>query len=129
VQVAIARGFVFVAIGDNGQERIVELLDRGKETEATAAAPTDWQPVLRHAPAGNNGIGQADLHGVLTTQVAALTALLALALPTDLAELLPDYSFATLAEEITPLLERHGLRTVRTATGHDGRRYSFRVFW
>jgi hypothetical protein len=128
VQVAIGRGLVFVAIGRDGADRIRDSIDRA--TTAASADPGEaWRPALRHAPAGVNGIGQIDLRRVLRMYVATVFAIAGFLPDNAVSTFLADSGLEEFVEGLEPLLERHGLTHMRTATGFDAGRWAFRMFW
>ncbi len=128
LQVAIGRGLVFVSIGRDGADRIRDSIDRAKA--AASADPGDaWRPAMRHAPAGVNGIGQIELRRVLRMYVATVVAVAGFLPDNAVSTFLADSDLEGLVEGLEPLLERHGLTHLRTATGFDAGRWAFRLFW
>ncbi|MBL8752886.1 MAG: hypothetical protein JNK15_06250 [Planctomycetes bacterium] len=128
LQFAVAHGNAFVAIGPGGADRIRAALDRSK-LAASAKPGEAWTPLLRHVPAGHNGVGEIDLHRVLTMHVSTAFALLAFVPQDNLPEFLQHIDGDALVDELSPLLERHSLRTLRSATGFRAGRWHHRMFW
>jgi hypothetical protein len=127
LSIAVGRGLCIVAVGDDAPERVIAVLDRSK-TKASEAPPADWLPTLRHAPPGTNGLGAADLHELLTRQLPMLSGIVAF-LPTELTSFLPLDDLEAIAEQVAPLLDRFGLRRLRTITGYHDGRWAFRAVW
>ncbi len=128
LQLAVAHGNAYFAIGPDGPDRIRAALDRSK-AEPSAKLGNAWAPLQRHVPAGHNGVGEIDLHRVMTMHVSTVLAVLAFVPQDSLPEFLQNVDADALVEEVSPLLERHGLRTLRSATGFHAGRWNYRVFW
>jgi hypothetical protein len=128
LQLAIADGHAFFAIGPDGADRIRRALDRRKGAP-NARPGAAWEPLLRHVPAGHNGMGEIDLHRVLTMHVSTFFAVLAFVPDDNVPAFLRGFDADALIAELSPLLERHGLRTLRSATGFQAGRWCYRVFW
>jgi hypothetical protein len=127
LHVAIGHGLWVMAFGKGGRERVVEVLERAKQkpmTEPSAA----WQPFSVHAPKGRNGLGEADVRGLLKRQVPLLLTLFAF-VPSDFLSLIPYADIEAITVQLAELLDRFELRRLRTITGYHDGRWSFRAFW
>lgn len=126
LSIAVTRGLCVVAVGSDGPERVIAVLERAK-TAAIDEPPADWRSALRHAPPGTNGISELDLPSLIEWQLPLLLALVAF-LPMD-SRWLPLDDIEAIGKQVMPLLERFELRRLRTITGYHDKRWACRCVW
>lgn len=124
LHLAVGRGLVCAAIGDEGGASIDAILARALTREPRS--PAAERVRAERTPAGFNGVTRMRLDSLLRHHLEVVTELLGEVLPVDVpsAESLADDANAWL-----PLLAEHELLEVEALTGCAKARWNLRVLW
>ena len=129
VLMGVGHGVFVLAGGRDGEQHITTLLEKVKTMPAAAEARNPgFDDLQRHLPPGCNGLAVGEVGSVVAIPARLWFGLLDEFTPfRGLAhgeELEPEQR-----EEVLELLRKHGLATLRSATGCAERTWRWRLFW